>query len=76
MACRNNNKAENLEWCTANAGTVQERKAKACCKAIRCIEKNKIFESTKQAAQELGLNAPNITAFLKTCGGFHWEYAN
>lgn len=58
---------------------MQERKAKACEKAIKCIELDKIFQSTKIAAQELGLNAPNITACFKgrqkTCGGFHWEYA-
>lgn len=80
---KENNCVDNLEWITAkensNYGTVQERKAKACEKAIKCIELDKIFQSTKIAAQELELNAPNITACLKgrqkTCGGFHWEYA-
>lgn len=81
---KQNNRIDNLAWVSAkdnmNAGTLQERKAKACEKAIKCIEKNQIFESTKKAAQELGLHASNLTSCLrgrqKTCGGFHWEYAN
>lgn len=79
---KENNCVDNLEWVDAktnlNAGTVQERKARACGKAVRCIELNKTFESIAKAAKELGINAPNINACLKgkqkTSGGYHWEY--
>ena len=79
---KENNCADNLEWIDAkgnmNAGTVQERKARACGKAVKCIELNKTFDSINQAAQELNLHASNISACLrgkqKTSGGYHWEY--
>lgn len=51
-----------------------------CCRKIRCVETGEIFPSIKAAAENYGLNSPNISAVLagkkKTVGGFHWEYVN
>ena len=48
------------------------------CRRIRCVETNDIFFSIKDAAEEYGLSAPNISVVLngtkKTAGGYHWEY--
>ena len=77
-----NNNVDNLEWCDTkynlNYGTQKERASIKCKKKIRCIELNTIYDSTKDAALALGINAPNITACLKgrqkTSGKYHWEY--
>jgi len=43
-----------------------------------CIELNKIFESTRQAEQELGIKHQNIASacrgIYQTSGGYHWKY--
>ena len=77
-----NNCVDNLEWVShkdnMNHGTQKERASIKCKKKIRCIELNTIYDSTKDAALTLGINAPNITSCLKgrqkTSGGYHWEY--
>lgn len=47
-------------------------------KKCLCIELNQIFESTRQAAQELNLHHQNIAAACRgvyqTSGGYHWKY--
>ena len=47
-------------------------------KAVYCVELDKIFDSQKQAAQELGLTQGNISNCLagrqKQTGGYHFEY--
>lgn len=49
-------------------------------KSIICKEDGKIFDSIEQAANTLSLNPCGILHVLKgrakTCGGFHFEYAN
>lgn len=51
-----------------------------CCRKVRCVETNEIFDSIKAAAERYNLKAPNISAVLagrnKVCGGFHWEYVD
>lgn len=75
---KNHNYINNLEWCDAkynmNYGTRSQRTRKK----IYCIELEKVFDGVRVAAEELGLNHPNISACLKgkqkTCGGYHWRY--
>ena len=47
-------------------------------KKCLCIELNKIFESTRQAEQYIGVRHQNIAAACrgdqKTSGGYHWKY--
>ena len=47
-------------------------------KAVYCVELDKVFESQKQAAQELGLTQGNISNCLagrqKQTGGYHFEW--
>lgn len=44
----------------------------------KCIETGKIYESTRQAAQEIGVSHTGIgracRGIQKTAGGYHWEY--
>lgn len=76
-----NNHVSNLEWTSAknnnNYGKHNERIAKAHCKAVRCVELDKVFESAKAAQEELGIFATQINAVCrgkgKTAGGYHWE---
>ena len=51
-------------------------------KSVRCVETGEVFQSIKQAASSIGVNAREITVVLKghrnrkTAGGYHWEYHN
>ena len=49
-------------------------------KKCLCIELNKIFESTREAAKEIGVSHTGIAAACrgvqKTCGSYHWKYIN
>lgn len=51
-----------------------------CCRRVRCVETGEIFDSIKSAAEHYGLKLPNISSVLsgknKSCGGYHWEYAD
>lgn len=48
-------------------------------KSVKCIETQKIYESTKQAERETGICHSHISKCcsgkLKTAGGVRWEYA-
>lgn len=47
-------------------------------KKCRCIETQKVYDSTRQAAEEIGVAHTGIAAACRgaqqTSGGFHWEY--
>ena len=79
-----NNKLSNLCWMTRkeniNYGTRNERAgkklAKVKSKKIYCIELDRVFNSQKEAAKELDLNAGNIssccTGRYKQTNGYHF----
>ena len=81
---KSNNDINNLEWVSAkeniNYGTRTERAVKAVSKLIYCVELNRTFDSSAQAARELGLCQSTITACCRgkrqTHGGYHWRYAD
>ena len=80
---KSNNYVENLEWCDAkynmNYGTRTERAAKKLSKPVYCIELDRVFDGSRQAARELDLHNSNIISCCKgrykTTGGYHWKYA-
>lgn len=51
-------------------------------KAVQCVETEEVFQSIKDAALSVGVNASEITRVLKgyrnrkTAGGYHWKYHN
>lgn len=76
---KQNNAISNLEWCdhsyNMNYGTRNEKIAKANSKPVRCIETGVIYNGTREAERQTGLNNSGISRVcrgeLKTCGGFH-----
>ena len=80
---KSNNCVENLEWCDAkynmNYGTRIERMAKKLSKPVYCVELDRVFDGSRQAARELGLHNSSIISCCKgrykTAGGYHWRYA-
>lgn len=81
---RENNKVNNLEWCTekynTNYGNARVKQAKAVSKAVVCIETGEVFCSQKEAGQIMKVAYQHICDCCKgkkqTCGGYHWRYAN
>ena len=70
----------NLEWCDSVYNNNYGNHKKAVSKTVYCVELDKTFESTREAARELGINGNHISCVCrgvrKTCGGFHWRYVN
>lgn len=52
------------------------KKSKSQCKPVLCVEANKVYDSFKQAQDELGISAVYISNACngrgKTAGGYHW----
>lgn len=79
---KSHNYVNNLEWSdsmyNANYGTRNEKIKKAHSKKIYCKELDRIFNSQKEAAAELGLDQGNISRVCRgkanTTGGFHFEF--
>ena len=79
-----NNNVENLEWCTAKYNNSYGKGALA--RNQRVIQYDlqgnaiKIWESIKEASEELGVSQEGISACCrgihKTSGGYAWTYAN
>lgn len=78
--CKTNNNIENLEFCTpkynSNYGTRGKRIAEKLSQKIYCFENKKIYNSYKEAAEELSLNRSCISLVCcgkrKTTGGYHF----
>jgi len=84
-----NNNVENLEWCTAkynsHYGTARARSDQGRRKPIVALKDGKVykrFNSTKEAADALGIDKATIRGVLKgrkwqhTAAGYGWAYAN
>lgn len=79
---KDDNKAFNLDWCSAkennNYGTRNQRALKSIRKRVRCIETGIVYESVSEAAKAIGITQGALSNCLagrtKTCGGYHWEY--
>lgn len=83
---KQNNKVENLEWCTAkyntNYGTSIKKMSKAKSKPILQYTKDGIFikewDSATTASKELNISQGNITECCKgkrkSASGFIWRY--
>ena len=76
------NRVSNLEWCSTldnlNHSRVIEKASVAKFRKVKCVTTGKIYNSIKEAADELGLYHSNIVACCNgrraTCGGLEWEY--
>ena len=76
---KDNNSADNLEWCTSKYNLSYGRCANRRHIPVRCIELDKTYPSMYEAAKAMGGNAPNLHNCVrgkqKTFAGYHWELA-
>lgn len=84
----------NLEWCTRQynlsyGNRTQKAKARLrdtnkhllhVWRPVYCVELEKTFLSTNDAARQLGVSQSNVSLCchgkIKTCGGYHLQFAN
>lgn len=86
---RDDNRVKNIRLCShkENMNNPKTIKCESEChkgnrnklsKKVICIEINEIFNSTGEAARELGINKSHISDCCngkrKTTGGYHWKY--
>ncbi len=79
---KTNNWITNLEWCdrkyNVHYGTQIERARMTRGKKIYCKETDKVYNSQKEAAKELGLDQGNISkvcrGIFRQTGGYHFEF--
>lgn len=59
---------------------IREASAKARRKAVKCIETGNVYPSVRDAAKHTFTQESHISNCCRgkrrTCGGFHWQYAN
>lgn len=84
---KSNDKAENLEWCSAvyntNYGTGIKRRARKISRKVNQYDLNGVFvkawDSIRDAEQALNIDNSHITRCCKgrlyQTGGFRWSYA-
>lgn len=85
---KSNNRADNLEWCTAkyntNYGTCIKRRSKSRCTKIKQFDLQgnllSVYKSIREAASQLQRHPQGISACLtgrqKTAYGYIWKYAD
>lgn len=75
---KQNNRVENLEWCSHSYNNSYGTRTKRTCKPVKCIETGMIYNSTVQAGKSTGINRVYITNCCNnkrlSAGGYHWEY--
>lgn len=71
---RQNNTADNLEWCDCRYNLLYEKGF-----AVRCVELDRVFDCASAAEKEIGVCARCIlkccAGTRKTAGGYHWQKA-
>lgn len=77
---KTDNYINNLEWCDSEYNNNYGNHNKAISKSVYCVELDKIYSSTREAAKELGIKGNHISCVCrgvrKTSGGYHWRYVN
>lgn len=76
---RENDRVDNLEWCTVKYNNNYGTKLQKTRKMVRCVETNCIFESVRKAGKDMHIAHPSISKACKTgctAGGFHWQYVD
>lgn len=81
---KTNNHCENLEWCTSKENSRHAFDVLGIKPVnripVKCIETQTVYESSYEAARQLGVNAATITRCCKgqrhKTHGLHWEYAD
>ena len=72
---KSNNMVDNLEWCSKQYNIDYSQGFK-----VLCVETGIVYNSTKKAARETGLQQDGIwkccVGKRNTCGGYHWKYVD
>lgn len=72
-------KGKRFSWYGDNSPYFEDKRTFYQPKKVRCIEKNKTYNSIREASQELNLVEQHISACLhgrqKSTGGLHFEFA-
>ena len=81
---KENNKVDNLEWCSYSYNNAYNGRAKKVAKnkqkKVLCVELNIVFESLAEAEKKTKISAGNICSCCKgrynMSGGYHWRYCD
>lgn len=78
---KQDNRASNLEWCdhkyNNNYGSHNERAGKARCKAVICLELQRVFQSVTEVGEYLGCTGGNVSQAIKKgckCMGYTLKF--
>lgn len=78
---KQNNNINNIEWCDCqyniNYGEHNKKSSESRKQPVYCVELDRVFDSAKQAGEELGISRANISSCLAgrrlSVGGYHWQ---